>query len=70
VGRHLLDTIKTIALENKAAGCRFLTVDAYAGAVDFYVKNGFRFFSDADINERTRFLYFDLNAIGHPHPHP
>ena len=49
-------------LENKT-GCRFLTVDAYAAAVPFYMKNGFVPLNDEDVDSATRLLYFDLNDI-------
>ncbi|MFT0159527.1 hypothetical protein ACMSFP_07565 [Bacteroides thetaiotaomicron] len=44
-------------------GCRFLTVDAYAAAVPFYMKNGFVPLNDEDVDSATRLLYFDLNDI-------
>ena len=49
-------------IENKT-GCRFLTVDAYAAAVPFYMKNGFVPLNDEDVDSATRLLYFDLNDI-------
>ena len=41
----------------------FLTVDAYAAAVPFYMKNGFVPLNDEDVDSATRLLYFDLNDI-------
>jgi hypothetical protein len=41
-------------------GCRFLTVDAYNIALDFYLKNEFQFISSQDENEATRLMYYDL----------
>lgn len=49
-------------LDNKT-GCRFITVDAYAAAVPFYLKNGFVPLNDDDLNDPTRLLYFDLNDV-------
>ena len=49
-------------MDNKT-GCRFLTVDAYAGAVPFYLKNGFIPLNDEDADADTRLLYFDLATI-------
>jgi len=43
---------------------KFLTVDAYADAVSFYEdKGGFKFFTETDINDDTRLLYFDLKPF-------
>lgn len=44
-------------------GCRFITVDAYANAIPFYVRNGFVPLNDDDKDEPTRLLYFDLNEV-------
>ena len=49
-------------VDNKS-GCRFLTVDAYADAVPFYLKNGFVPHNDDDKDDETRLLYFDLNDV-------
>lgn len=45
--------------DNKA-GCRFITVDAYADALSFYYKQGFIPLSKTDEGADTRLLYFDL----------
>ncbi|MDR0574742.1 MAG: GNAT family N-acetyltransferase [Tannerella sp.] len=45
------------------AGCRFITVDAYRSALDFYEKNRFQFLTTKDVDEDTRTMYFDLKAI-------
>ena len=42
---------------------RFLTVDAYCDAIPFYYKNGFVPLNDADLHDRTRLLYYDLNDV-------
>ena len=41
LGSELLYFIKSYFMENNKTGCRFVTVDAYAAAVPFYLKNGF-----------------------------
>ena len=48
--------------DNKT-GCRFITVDAYAAAIPFYLKNGFVPLNDDDIDDPTRLLFFDLNDL-------
>lgn len=40
-----------------------LTVDAYAQAIPFYLKNDFAFLSSEDEGQRTRMMFFDLNDL-------
>lgn len=63
IGTFLLDFIKSFFIIDNKTGCRFLTVDAYADAVPFYLKNGFVPLNDEDTDSVTRLLYFDLNDI-------
>lgn len=63
LGGALLDFIKNFYTIDNKAGCRFITVDAYAAAVPFYINNGFMPLNDEDINDPTRLLYFDLNEL-------
>ncbi len=42
-GSRTLDFIKYWMITENKTGCCFITVDAYATAVGFYMKNGFRF---------------------------
>ena len=42
-GTLTLDYIKNWMIANNKTGCCFLTVDAYAVAVKFYLRNGFKF---------------------------
>ena len=60
LGTFILDNIKYAFANVKRLGCRFVTVDALSSAVDFYKKNGFRFFTEQDANEETRLMFFDL----------
>ena len=63
-GRLILYYIKkTYANSLQNAGCRFITVDAYAGVTDFYEKNGFKFMTKEDTDKPTRTMYFDLKSI-------
>lgn len=64
LGSYLIDFIKSYFVEDNKTGCRFLTVDAYADAVPFYLKNDFIPLNDDDKEESTRLLFFDLNDIG------
>lgn len=63
VGSFLLNFIKSYFLDDNKTGCRFITVDAYAAAVPFYLKNGFVPLTSEDAMSATRLLYFDLNDI-------
>lgn len=68
-GRHLgtriIDGIKLKLFENaEYSACRFLTVDAYRGALGFYEKNGFMpLLKEPDESQPTIPLYFDLKAV-------
>ena len=63
IGSILLTFIKRYFTADNKTGCRFLTVDAYAAAIPFYLKNGFVPLNDEDADEPTRLLYFDLNDL-------
>ena len=63
IGSFLLNFIKSYFIIENKTGCRFLTVDAYAAAVPFYMKNGFVPLNDEDVDSATRLFYFDLNDI-------
>lgn len=53
MGTKLLNMTRELFLTENRTGCRFLTVDAYIteNAIDFYIRNGFDFFTH---NEKTR----------------
>lgn len=60
VARDLIDLIKLrFSLDNRT-GCRFLTVDAHRDAIGLYEKCGFSFFTESDVNDETRLMYYDL----------
>lgn len=63
LGTQIMDFIKTSLVINPIAGCRFITVDAYSQATDFYKKNEFEYFSMLDVLDSTRQMYFDLKAF-------
>ncbi len=68
LGTFLLDFIKSYFLIDNKTGCRFLTVDAYADAIPFYLKNGFVPLNSDDEAEddATKLLFFDLQTIAQP----
>ena len=64
IGEQILDYVKSLYAFNARSGCRFITVDAYADAVPFYInRGGFKIFTDSDENDDTRLLYFDLKPF-------
>lgn len=63
IGTILLRFIKSYFVIDNKTGCRFITVDAYANAIPFYIRNGFILLNDDDKDEPTRLLYFDLNEV-------
>lgn len=63
VGSFLLNFIKSYFVVDNKTGCRFLTVDAYAVAVPFYLKNGFAPLNNDDAAATTRLLFFDLASL-------
>ncbi|GHT23305.1 N-acetyltransferase [Bacteroidia bacterium] len=63
-GKRMLNTVKEMYLnDEQRAGCRFVVVDAYCNALDFYQRNGFNFFTESDAEKHTRIMYYDLKAI-------
>jgi GNAT superfamily N-acetyltransferase len=64
IGRLIIKAIVMMYLtEQHHAGCRFITVDAYRQALDFYEKNRFQYLTTKDLDDDTRAMYFDLKAI-------
>ncbi|OAV67261.1 hypothetical protein Barb4_02533 [Bacteroidales bacterium Barb4] len=63
IGRFILHTVQKLLLGRMDIACRFITVDAYPTAFDFYRKNAFEFLSAEDVKESTRLMYFDLKSI-------
>lgn len=63
IGAMLVNTIIGSYRNDTKAGCRFITVDAYADALSFYYKLGFVPLSKEDEGSETRLLYFDLETL-------
>ena len=63
IGRDILNFITHAFTNGNRTGCRFITVDAYANATDFYLKNDFEFFTDKDRLDDTRLMIFDLKPF-------
>ncbi len=62
LGTMMVNMIITSYKSDNKAGCRFITVDAYAEALPFYYKLGFLPLSKEDEDAPTRLLYFDLES--------
>ena len=54
---------KSYFLVDNKTGCRFVTVDAYIGAVPFYEHNDFQHLKGHDEDLITRLLFYDLNDM-------
>lgn len=63
LGSQILEFIEYFLVTNPKLGCRFLTVDAYSGATNFYRKNDFEYFTMLDTLDKTRLMYFDLKPF-------
>ncbi|MBO5625964.1 MAG: GNAT family N-acetyltransferase [Prevotella sp.] len=63
IGAMIVNMIIASYRRDNKAGCRFITVDAYADALPFYYKQGFSPLSKEDENADTRLLYFDLESV-------
>lgn len=66
--RRLIGFVQTLYTRpGQLAGCRFLTVDAEnkpdQKAIDFYLSRGFKFLTENDENEDTRYMAYDLKNL-------
>jgi GNAT superfamily N-acetyltransferase len=64
IGRLIVKSIVMMYINKQHhAGCRFITVDAYRSALDFYEKNSFQYLTTKDKDDDTRVMYIDLKTI-------
>ena len=63
IGTMIINMIIASYQQDNKAGCRFVTVDAYASALPFYYSLGFLPLSKEDEGADTRLLYFDLKQL-------
>lgn len=64
LGSKLMDIIKDIVnKECSYSAFRFLTVDAYLSAMNFYRQNGFLELNQKDKDEHTRLMYYDMLSL-------
>ncbi len=62
IGTTLIALVKNIFTTNNRTGCRFVTLDAYRDALEFYQKNDFIPLHEEDLkgSDSTVLMYFDL----------
>lgn len=65
-GSIILDFIKMMLVSERTSACRFIVVDAYKDAIQFYEKNGFSILSAGESRSRTCLMYFDLMELRLP----
>lgn len=63
LGYSILNFIKGVFFNESRAGCRFLTVDAYLDAENFYAKCNFARLIAPEPDDETVLMYFDLKSI-------
>jgi predicted GNAT family N-acyltransferase len=67
IGTSILNFLKATYHKHQRSACRFLVVDAYGAAADFYIKNGFiPVNEDQDSARQTIPMYFDLADLDRP----
>ena len=61
IGTKLMNLIKNMLIaDSNYSAFRFITVDAYLNAVQFYEKNGFAKLTQKEENAHTRLMFFDM----------
>lgn len=64
IGTDLMNLIKEMLNSNpNYSAFRYLTVDAYKSAIDFYHKNDFKILSVKAVNEFTQLMFFDMMSL-------
>ena len=64
IGTDLMNILKAMLNTNPIySAFRYLTVDAYLSAIDFYKKNNFKELSEKLTNEHTRLMFFDMMEL-------
>ena len=64
IGTDLMNLLKAMLDENpNYSAFRYLTVDAYLSAIDFYRKNNFKLLSEKQLNDHTRLMFFDMMEL-------
>ncbi|MDE6091017.1 MAG: GNAT family N-acetyltransferase [Duncaniella sp.] len=63
-GTDLMNLLKGMLNNNpNYSAFRYLTVDAYLSAIEFYKKNQFKLLSEKETNDHTRLMFFDMMEL-------
>lgn len=64
IGKELMILIKKLLnTDQNYSAFRFITVDAYISAIDFYRRNGFKELTKKEEDEHTRLMFFDMMDV-------
>ena len=67
LNRFLLDDAKhaqeRLNVGQNQSAFRYITVDAYLSAIEFYRKNGFQELTKKEEDEHTRLMFFDMMDV-------
>lgn len=64
IGSDLMNLLKGMLLENPSySAFRYITVDAYFSAIEFYKKNKFKTLSEKAVSEHTKLMFFDMMEL-------
>ena len=64
IGKELMILIKkSLNTDQNYSAFRFITVDAYISAIDFYRRNGFKELTKKEEDEHTRLMFFDMMDV-------
>lgn len=64
IGTDLMNLLKDMLNGNpNYSAFRYLTVDAYLSAIDFYLKNNFKVLSEKIQTDHTRLMFFDMMEL-------
>ncbi len=64
IGTDLMNLLKGMLNDNpNYSAFRYLTVDAYLSAIDFYRKNHFKVLSEKILGDHTRLMFFDMMEL-------
>ena len=63
LGTQIINFIEWLYLQDRRAGCRFITVDALREAETFYRKNFFKPLINHESDDETVLMFFDLKGL-------
>lgn len=65
IGTDLMNLLKGMLNDSpNFSAFRYITVDAYLSAIEFYKKNDFKVLSEKVVNEHTKLMFFDMMELG------